>query len=293
MAELFYYIDPDNVQYLLNDGVNRYLAGFSGLGYEGGQQIVERVPYLDGADHKSMYTAVREISVVLDFVYDAQAELIEAERALRAALNAYKDKDTPGVLRVERAGTTRDIAAMLVAFAEASADRQVFNSRRALVFHAHDPWFYDPTEVSEAWAMPTQSGMSIPMSIPLSFSASVVTGYITVQNDGDVETWPVIRVDGPSDSPQITNTETGKAMKLTAGGGLLMDAGDYVDIDMENATVQWYDASAGTTTSVLSKVSSDSEFWPLVRGGNRISILVANPAGGSVTVSFYNRFLSA
>ena len=123
----------------------------------------------------------------------------------------------------------------------------------------------------------------------MSLAAAAAAGSIYVTNAGDVDTWPTIVIDGPSDNPVITNVTTNKVMDITQA----MDANDYITIDMEGAAITFWDNSGGTSTSILSGMSATSEFWPLVKGENEISILVDNPAGGSIDVSWHNRYLGA
>lgn len=294
MAELFSYIDPNGVETLLNDGEYRLLSRHIGLGMQTAAPIAERTPALDGVAFYGLYTSPREVVLALQMHYTTQDGLIIAERLLRSLVSPYitsisTQQRELGSLRVMRASATRDIDALCVAYDEVSTDREVFTARRVLRFWCPDPFWYDPVLASAAWAMPVSSGLSIPLSIPVSIAAAAATASIFVTNLGDVDTWPVIQVDGPSDNPTITNVTTGKIMAITQA----MDTGDHITIDMENATINWYDASDGSDDSILSGMSAASQFWPLVKGGNEISMLVANPAGGSITVSYYNRFLGA
>ncbi len=294
MAELFSYLDPNGVETLLNDGNYRLLLQHIGLGMQTVAPIAERTPALDGVTFYGIYTSEREVVLGLQMHYTTQDELITAERLLRSLVSPYVTSVSTGerelgVLRVMRASATRDIGALAVAYDEVSTDREVFTAKRVLRFWCPEPFWYDPTQVSEAWAMPVSSGLSIPLSIPMSFAAAALVGSIYVTNAGDVDTWPVITVDGPSDNPTITNVTTGKIMAITQ----LMDASDYITIDMDAGTIYFWDNSAGTNTLIMAGMSAASEFWPLVKGNNEISILVANPAGGSVTVSYYNRYLGA
>lgn len=289
MAEMFYYLDPDDNVVLLNDQQTRFLSGFAGLGIPGLEHIAERTPYFDGVQYKGLYAPPREVTVVLDFQAATLDGLIGDERALLAALNPYKDRDTPGRLRVVRAGATRDIRAMLVGFAETSEDRAGFSSRRALVFRCHDPFWFDPTQLEESYPLPATGGFSFPLSFPCSFASTAVSGYIYVTNDGDVDTYPTIRVYGPCDNPVVTNETSGKKVDITQS----QDDGDYIEIDMEEATVEFYDQSAGTTTSILAALSADSEFWPLVRGPNTVKVEADAATGGSFVIYYYKRYWNA
>jgi len=226
--------------------------------------------------------------------YTTMDALTQAERVLRSLVSPYVTsaatlEQACGTLRVMRAGATRDIDALCVGYDEASTNREVFTATRMLRFWCPSPFWYDPVLASFTYALPTSLGLSVPMSIPLSLAAGAATGSVWVTNTGDVDSWPTIIIDGPSDSPTITNVTTGKVLTITQA----LDASDSIAVDMENATVYFYDSSTGITTDIRSGMSAASEFWPLVPGENEISIGVTNPAGGSVTIQFYNRYLGA
>jgi len=294
MAELFSYIDPRGVETLINDGTYRWLSGHVGLGMQTAAPIGERSPAIDGVTYYGIYTPAREIVLGLEMQYTTQADLIAAERALRSTVSPYITSastyvQTYGTFRVIRGSATRDIDALCVGYEEVSTDREVFHAKRVLRFWCPDPFFYDPTLQTGSYAMPVSSGLSIPLSIPVSLAAAAATGSIYVTNAGDADTWPTIVIDGPSDNPVITNVTTNRLIDITQA----MDANDTLTIDMEAATVTFWDNSESTNTSALAGLSATSEFWPLVKGENEISILVDNPAGGSIDVLWYNRYLGA
>lgn len=293
MAELFSYIDPRGVETLLNNNTSRFKLGHTGLGMQALEVIAERTPAINGETYYGVYTPARNISLLLDYQYATFDELIQGERALQSLVSPYITNASTyvqdhGTLRCMRGGVTRDIDALLVGYEDNSEDRQFCTARRLLTFYCPKPFFYDPTQQIESFALPVSSGLSIPLSIPMSFSASAATGSIFVTNAGDVDTWPIIVVDGPSDNPTITNVTTNRLIAITQA----MDANDYLTIDMETPSITFWDNSAGTSTAIWT-MGTTSEFWPLVKGENEISILVDNPAGGSIDVKWYNRYLRA
>ena len=135
--------------------------------------------------------------------------------------------------------------------------------------------------------MPADAGWSIPLSVPISLASTTIDGLIYVDNDGDVETWPTIRITGPCDDPEIENVTTGEKIEITQD----QDAGDYIKINMEEATVVWYDSSAGLPTkNIIETISDGSTFWPLARGNNTLHIVADGAAGGTISVHFFKRY---
>ena len=296
MAETFLYTNASSEAVTLNDNVHRYLIGFSGVGMEGVNTLGRQLPYHDGETHLGLYTPRREVTVVLDILAATQSALVTAEQALRRLLNPYVDADVPGVLRFTRAnGVVRAIRCFPVAIGENSADRRVFAARRAIRFVAADPWWYDPDMRVVGAFLLAAGGLEFPWfeGATIGFPATTMDNIITAVNEGDVDTWPVIVVEGPGEDPVFTNNTSGKVLSCTESGGITLDADDTLTVDMEAATIEWYDDSEDTTTSMLGTLTAASEFWPLVRGANEIRLVMASAPSGTINVTWYDRYIGA
>jgi hypothetical protein len=214
-------------------------------------------------------------------VHDSYLELDAYNRALSRAVSAYKDTEALGALRVIRPdGAERRIGCWMVEW----PDPALTGPGSAVVtpaFWAESPWFYDPTLMTQTLSLST-GGLAMPWTFPITFPATAIDTTVYPNNVGDVPTWPTIRIWGPGEDPSIENETTSKIMGLTQS----LDAGDYVDIDMEAGTVDWYDYSGGTTTPIIETISAASEFWELVRGENAVHIEVSDAYGGGVDFAF-------
>lgn len=286
---LLYYTDPAGFEYALNDGVNAYLLqnGMRGFGVQRVQVATERTPYTQGvARLGGPYTPAREMQVALQLMAASYSALAAYADTLARNVSAYKDTDSLGALKVVTPdGRTRKTDCWMVEFPDIERDGP-FTGVVAPTFWAESPWFYDPTVQSETLALAGDSGITFPITYPITFGSTTIDSYVYPDNTGDVETWPVIRINGPGATISLTNVTTGKVLALTAGGGVTLDAGDYVTIDMDAGTVTWYDASAGTTTSVVDKLSTASEFWPLVRGVNSIHGVMTSAVSASIVLTY-------
>lgn len=281
-----YYVDANGIEHLLNDGSTVRLMAWQGFGLEGLQIIESRTPYRHGATPRGQYLQPREMVVALGILTQDFDAWQQADRNLRDALKPFPGE---GVLKWVHGSTVRAIRCYMTQYAKDSHDKKGPGWGVRLVhFHAPDPFFYDPNEVVVNESLSAPPTQSFPRSFPLSWSGSNVDIYVIVQNDGDVEAWPVMRVDGPSDNPIITNETTGKSMSITQA----QDAGDYIEIDMDNGTVEFYNDSAGTTTNILENLSNDSEFFPLVPGENVLHVSAQGMQGGTFTVRFYAKYQS-
>lgn len=285
-----YAIAPDGTLIKLTDrAAGFYLLSVTGLSMRDVNPVVGRVPYLDGARLRGSYVAERKVAVALGIVKSTPGALQEAVAALQSQLSPKRIVDPTSehfTLRVVTLdGRTRDVDGLFT-LADVQYDGPCY-ARVSLTFHAPNPFWYDPEEHEESLSLPAGTGAGFPLSFSVSFASTTIDGHIYPVNGGDVEVWPVIRVTGPADNPALTNVTTGKKVEITQA----QDTDDYIEIDMENGTVMFYDASLGTLTSILKNISADSEFWSLAVGENDIHVVAENASGGSITLSWYDRFV--
>lgn len=283
-GDVLWYIDPDGIQYQLNDQTGRYLMETQGFHLQGLEVIEELTPYRHGADAIDIYLAPRELSVGLILRADSHAEVQTLDRQIERGLSPFKGQGTLRVIRAD--GATRALYCYMIAYSDLEYKAPKVGGK-VIRFRASDPFWFDPTEVERVIAV---SGavyeIVFPIEFPITFDSADVNEYFNVENEGDVETYPVITVYGPGDNPTIDNETADKLFSVNQA----MDEGDYITIDMENGTVEFYDSSLGTTTNIIEYISDDSEFWPLLVGNNELHVILANTTDGSVKIEYYNRY---
>lgn len=290
------YRDPDGLEYALNDSLRTFLppGGLLGFSLPRGEVPAARRPYRDGAYALAgPYTPARELGIALTFAAqpgDTHADLEDLRRALRRSLSAKKSS-TAGWLILSQDDTTftREIQAYLVEAGDPERDGP-FVARQTFIFWAETPWFRDPDADETTIALGHSSGLAFPITFPITWPASAIDDDVNIENPGDVEAWPTIRVNGPGQDPSIENTTQGATLELS---GVTLDSGDYLDIDMDAATINFYDSSAGTTTSVLNYLTAASEFWSLARGDNALHVEMSAAGTGSIVISFYPLYEAA
>lgn len=296
MSILWYAIEPGGTIHFLNNAADGwYYLEESGTGYPALSLVSGKVPYFHGSRIRGVQAPPREIGLVLGF-YVADSSDRAARLATRmAALSPFNANeivdsgDLYTLRKVTEDGRTRDIRGEFVTIEDHIEGASRMFGKVTHIFVTEDSFFFDPTQKSEALALPPEGGFSVPLSVDVGVAATDIDGYVVVDNQGDVEAWPIVRITGPSDNPSLTNDESSKVMAITQS----MDAGDYIEIDMGEATVVWYDATTGTTTNIIESISAASEFWPLARGSNTIHVEAEAAVGGTITISWYERFLTA
>jgi hypothetical protein len=295
--EKIYHITPDGISYLINDGINTFYMGSAGFGYRA-EPASQRVPGQDGAEALGLYVPPREISIAIK-IFDDTSPLWKArDAALRrnlaaSTIQARSDDTLCTLRRITEDGRTRDIDAWLVSFPNNSEDVVGWTAGgRVLRYWAKDPLFYDPTELTETLAM-SGGGISFPIEFPLEIAGTGIDDYVYPDVPGDAEVWTTIRIQGTGgEDPVIENETVDAKIDLSAGTGVTLDADDYIDIDMNAATITFHDETAGTDDSILEKLSADSEFWYLVPGSNSIHVTMTSATSASFILTYNPRYVA-
>lgn len=177
--------------------------------------------------------------------------------------------------------TTYEISAVFadgLGFDNRGEEMREFREYPVVSFRCSDPaWRVSPVNVSPL--IVPDSGLTVPLEIPLSVSESTITD--TIDNDGDLDSYPVITADGPFEGLTVRNTTTGLSVSFL---GLVVAAGETLTIDMDRRTA---DVDG---TNVMPYRSADSQAWPLVPGNNSITATTVS-GGTTVTLTWWTRLI--
>jgi hypothetical protein len=158
-----------------------------------------------------------------------------------------------------------------------------------LICKIKDPTIYGVTVkiADTSGADPTTSSGSaiFPFELPIVFGASTYSVSGNADNDGDLSTYPIsIVVNGPVNSPKVTNTTTGEYIQINTN----LSSDDNVlrieyDKDSLNVEVDG--------VSVLDDVTEESIFFKVRPGGNDIQLTGSSIGSGAfVKLSFRDAF---
>lgn len=122
--------------------------------------------------------------------------------------------------------------------------------------------------------------------LPLRISTGTIDGTVIVQNDGDVEAYPIITASGPLTSLEVQNVTTGKTMNFPA---LTMAAGDVLIINTRPDTL--------TVTingqNAFGLMTPGSSLWCVCPGSDQLRIVTSGTDSNSaVTISYSEQFLT-
>lgn len=114
-------------------------------------------------------------------------------------------------------------------------------------------------------------GFSVPFAIPFTMANNPSQLTAVINNAGNAEYYPTIRVHAPLDTFTISNATTGKSFSFDDS----LTSSDYVDLDFYNRT-----AIKNGTTNVLADVSGT--WWWLDPGSNTITLSTVSGNGYAV-----------
>lgn len=208
------------------------------------------------ADHGSwmgpVYLAERVITLAGKFVAPTPAAVDTALAQLKAA-NSLTDttltffESTPRQATVRRSGKP-----LLQRLNDIVVDWSVQMT-------APDARLYATTETTATLSLPSVSGgLTLPVTFPIEFDATVIPGDAAVVNDGSLDARPVITIAGPVSQPLVVVTgPDGTAASLLYGGDIA--AGDWLDLDTDAHTAYY-----NGTASRRALISGD---WPALPPG--------------------------
>jgi len=226
------------------------LRSAEGFGSGGVNVVKWNRPGFHGIKTARAFWRERIMRFVVGVRADSSATYEGKRRDLEAAFDLPRDGltwlkfETVGGLKLQ---TQVQLNASIQAPLEAG-EITIGNFRIELV--AEDPLFYSQTESTQDITFTDGSG-------------AVVLG-------GNAPVYPTIRIHGNVTDPVITNTTLSKIVSFS---GLVIPAGEYVDIDMFNET-----AVDQNGDSVFDTIDSD-DFWWLAEGSNTVTI--SGSVGGS------------
>jgi hypothetical protein len=127
-------------------------------------------------------------------------------------------------------------------------------------------------------------GFSFNLSFPINFGAASPTGQVLVENNGNMDTWPVLTITGPGTNPSIYNASTDQRISFA----YTLAAGETLVVDTLNRTVKLN----GVTDRYSALDFTNTEWWPLIPGINDIRLAFASySAGATLKVDWRHAWL--
>lgn len=276
-VETITWVDPDGNSTAFVD-----ITGITGRGLPpvDFQDLI--VPLQPGSAFRSVRDNARDLIIPILL---SEADNVTYRQTLRALAVQLHPSETPGVIQVDTVdGLSREIDAWYVDGFQWVEEYPTW-SIPSLLFRACDPYWRDAEWTQEDYVTGTAATF-FPI-FPLALASSEVFAASTVDNPGDVETWPVWNVTGPGSALVLRNLTTGLVLSLTA----TLSAGESVSID---TTPGEKTVTKNDGTNLFSGLSDDSELWALAAGSNSLQIeLTGATSASAVSLRYRPRYLVA
>lgn len=251
----------------------------------------DAVPGRQGEVFRSVKHGVRSITIPLWIGPCAtDADLRTAMRELVYRLDPLRGD---GLFRVQSPlGDQREMVcrASGVSMPESVGGTSLLHAQKAVVtFIAHNPYWQDTHDVALDFTVGTQPDF-FPF-FPLRLTSSEVFADTTLENDGDVEAWPVWTIKGPGSIIVLSNLTTEETLTLSNAGGLVLASGEQCFIDTREGTKT---ITRQDGLNLFKYISNDSALWSLRAGANNVRLEMAGSSEPSqLKVVYRQRYLSA
>ena len=259
----------------ISDGTLCWYEAEDGVGMPDVERFTEHGPLQRGESDLGFRLLPRSIQLVLRVSGDEVAQ--EAKRA--RLLRLFKPRRAPIQLRFYLAsGAVRQIDVTYAGnLSFPSKDRNGDSLKVGLTLRAADPAFYDPTPVSFPFALGAGGDQfEIPLEVPIPIGSSTIDQTRVLPYDGDLESYPIIRILGPVASPIIRAQaidDDGQASSWTLDfTGTTPAAGAYLDIDPRYGSKTIKDQTGALRIAALVEATSDLAACRIVAGSTSVRV---------------------
>lgn len=286
--EIIKWIDPNGTEFKIDDGENyTLLLGIKGFHMPPISTVENEVPNQAGSRLRMVKVKARELDVPIVIRGKDEIEVRNNIRRLLRFLNPLKGD---GRLHVSFYGASqRELSCRYIGGLEIDEKRgsKGENWQKAiLVFRAFDPFWYDTSTKVETFKTGEQVATFFPI-FPLRLSSSSVFADVTIDNTGDVETWPEWIITGPGENILLRNLTTGEVINLEHADAKLQ-AGESITIDTKSGKKS---VTRNDGTNLFYTLSEESSLWALQEGSNSIRIEMSNTTTESqVQLTYRNRY---
>lgn len=218
---------------------------------------VSDTPLADGQVLLSSKTQPR--TVVAELLIKGVSTIAEVTTLRRTVQRALNPRRGEGVLTYAPVGERLYEIDAIVGQSGAPFDEEIGRVavQPRIPFLCNDPAWRDIVEQLDTEDS-AGDGSAFPSDFPTDFLAGE---WFTVENEGDLDVWPVVTIDGPVTDPFIKNVTTGRTFALSVS----IAAGYSVVVDMDARTVLRSDGE-----NLMPYRTAESQMWALQPGDNTI-----------------------
>ncbi len=265
-----------------------YIMGmWEGFGGPPVKAQMEKAPYQDGRTLRDERLESRDIIIELTITAADRQGVFNLRRTLARAFNP---RNGVGILTWEQDnGQTYTIAALPVQAPEYPGGQAQGESwqRVIIALRAPDPtWLLQGEEEYQVIAF--VGGFTLPFYFPFTLGEQVGT-YITVLNQGDIETPVRIVAWGELQDPTFTNATTGRSLAFDRTLTSIQRLEVNTAFGQKSARIY---ETGETPVNAFRYVVPGSEFWGLIPGENLIEYTaLAQGPEATVSIIYRHRFV--
>ena len=257
------------------------LSSVSGLGGVESDIISSEVVGMNGALFQGMRKSPRPVKCTVwvdgknrENMYKERMRLIGILRGTQTAGTLYYTNDYISV----RIGAVPRIPGDF-------AERIKSYSKADIEFYCPDPTWCSLEETHVYMAHIENAGFVLPTEMNNIMLANTVS-ELDIRYAGTAPSPVRIAVSGPTETPSITNTTTGKTIRLTRS----LNEGELLVIHTERGKKSVILYSGDSSFDAFGYLAPTSKFWELEPGINHIVYGSGGQAQTSVRISFYDRY---
>ncbi|MBT2722319.1 phage tail domain-containing protein [Bacillus sp. ISL-46] len=278
------WIDSQGTEYPLTFQDNFSVLSTSGLFMPQIEFVEEEAPFQSGSRLRNIQVKPRDVDVQLFIKCESEIEL---RQKVRDCLRMFNPLTGDGKLKVTAPDDSqRELICRYKAGLEGTESKDSKGRTWKivlLIFRAFDPFWHDSNTIVQTFKINESPGTFFPI-FPLRLSSSTVFADISIENTGDVETWPEWIITGPGENIVLRNMSTGDVMNLETSLGV----GETITIDT-NPYAKTVTKNDGA--NLFYTLIDESSLWSLQEGENSIQLEMANATTeSSIQLTYRNRY---
>ncbi|MFS0822179.1 phage distal tail protein [Bacillus sp. 1P02SD] len=283
MADKISWIDPNGTEHLFETDM-KVLSGMNGRWMPPISYTEDKVPFQPGSRLRNVNVEPRDVDIPIYIKAKSEMNLKNKMRQTTRMLNPLKGDGKLKVISPD--GSQRELSCRYLTGLEGREERGIKGVRwqkAILVFRAFDPFWYDTAAIVKSFKINESPATFFPF-FPLRLTSSSVFADTSIDNTGDVETWPEWIITGPGENIVLRNMTTGEITHIETSVG----DGESITINTKpfEKTVTKNDG-----TNLFHTLTDESSLWALQEGKNSIRLEMSNAnEASSIQLTYRNRY---
>lgn len=288
MAKQLFWVDANGTENpLTRENGYILLKGLKGFYMPPVEVIEEEVPFQPGSRPRNVKVKSREIDVPVKIV---GKDPIDLESNIDRLLRMVNPLRGDGKFKsISDSGRQRELSCRYISGFEmdqSSNDNSGATWQKAIgVFRAFDPYWYD--SITTVQTFTTGETATFFPFFPLRLASSSVFADTSIDNTGDVETFPEWIITGPASNIVLRNLTTGEIMQLDT----TLDVGESITINTRPTPPNERTVKKNDGTNLYYTLTDESTLWSLQEGVNSVRLeMSGSTADSSIQLTYHNRY---